>query len=505
MAGRPALQRVELVEDDALVGSPLPADGRRRPGEQRPARRRGSDEGEAPAHRRRTRVLVAVVGVVGVLVSVLLGAQTVLDSAYEERVAARAALPGAIDAVAQRPQVRWATDAAVMDSLLLDAPVDGAYVGARTVRDGTVQAVALDAGTGAERWMRTLRGRADEAAVVALWGNACVTSTLPDERAVLVCVLGYHPRGLHPGAGATRADLVVLDARTGEVVSRHATPADAGRVVVLQGMGVVAWRAQGRVHVHAQDLLTGRTAWDTSFPVPRSGTTVLGSMRASPRLARVQLVAGQDVVAVGAGQQVYLLDARGELRPGGRVDGYVRQGRSDRIVLLTVGDGLGTILLRPGHPDLELSSVVAMPTLDDGSLPDVVVTVDDGLRGLDPDSGRPLWALDGRDGGTVVLDGVVYQAGDAAQVRAVDGRTGTVRWSVPAPRSAYVGDLRTDGERLYVALHGVVGAQPTWLAYELDGRPLGVLAPPHGWRDLEVRGRALVATSVEGTLAAILG
>ncbi|CAM5784092.1 outer membrane protein assembly factor BamB family protein [Cellulomonas persica] len=493
MGGEPALQRVELVEDDALARSVVPAG------------HLDENPGGEARRRRRAHLLVALVGVVGVLVFALVGVQAVLDSAYREKVAARAALPGAIDAVASQPQVRWVTDAALMDSLLLDAPVDGAYVGARSLRDGTVEAVALDAATGVARWMTSLRGRPDEDAAVALWGNACTTSVLPDERDVLVCVLGFHARGLHEAAGASRAEVVALDARTGALLARRDTPAQAGRVVVVQDLAVVAWRVLGRVHVHAQDLLTGSTAWDASFPVPRTGTLQLGSLSAPPRIARVQLVAGPDVVAVGAGQQVYLLDVHGELRPGGRVDGYVRQARSDRIVLLTVDHGAGTILLRPGLDDLELRGVVAMPTLDDGSLSDVVLTVDDGLRGLDPDSGRPLWAVEGRDSGTVVLDGVVYQGGDSAQVRAVDGRTGTVLWSVPPPQSAYVTDLFTDGEHLYVALHGLLGADKTWLAYDLDGRPQGVLEPPPGWRSLEIRGRALVATSADGTRAAVLG
>ena len=496
MGGKPALQRVELVEDDALDESPAPRS--------RPRGERRTQPRHAGARRRR-RALLAGAGVVAVLAFVLIGAQALLDAAYRDRVEARAHLPGAIDPVGQQAQVRWSTDAAVMDALLMDTPVDGAYVGMRTLPGGVVEALALDAATGAARWSRTLRAGPRQDAAVALGGNACTVSVLPDERDALVCVLTYQPRDERRRPEGARAELVVLDAATGEPVARRATAAQAGRVVVSRRTAVVAWRVLGRVHVHAQDLLTGRALWDAAFSVPRTGSPSLSSLRAGSRIPRVQLVAGPGGFAVGAGQQVYLLDARGRVRPHGRIDGYVRDGRADRVVVLTLDDGPGTLVVRPGRTPAAVPGVVALPSLDDGSLSDVVLTVDTGLRRVEPRSGRPLWTLEGRDSGTVVLDGVVYQSGEAAVLRAVDGHSGAVLWSTPATRAAYVTDLVTDGRRLYVALQGLVGADTFWLTYGLDGTPLGRLYPPVGWRGPEVRGRALVAISTDGMRAAVLG
>ncbi len=494
-----ALQRVELVEDDALALGPAPGDGRRLA--------HADGTGPAPSRRRRARWLVAAVGVVGLLGFAVVGAQAALDSGYEDRVAARAALPGAVEPMRPRLQVRWSTEAVVMDSLLLDRPVGGAYLGARAVPDGSVQAVALDSATGGARWTTSLRGGLGEDAVVPGSGRGCTTATTPDAPVdALVCVVVYRAHGQHESDPAERAEVVALDATTGTVLARHAAPTQAGRVVVLGDQAVVAWRAFGTVNVHAQDLLTGAARWQTRLSVPRSGILTVGSLRDAPRIGRVQLAAGGGVVVVGAAQQVFLLTPSGDLREGtGRLDGYVRQVRADRVVVLTVHGSAGTLVVRSGADDVHVPHVVALPTLDDGSLADLVLTVEAGLRGYDRTSGALRWALDGRDSGTIVLDGTVYQSGDAALVRAVDGRSGRELWAVPAPRAAYVTDLVTDGERLYVALHGLVGSDKTWRVYGFDGLDEGTLEAPAGWRGLEIRGRVLVATSTDASRAAVLG
>ena len=101
-------------------------------------------------------------------------------------------------------------------------------------------------------------------------------------------------------------------------------------------------------------------------------------------------------------------------------------GKSIQIASASAEAGIPTQLwaVRPGRTPAAVPGVVALPSLDDGSLSDVVLTVDTGLRRVEPRSGRPLWTLEGRDSGTVVLDGVVYQSGEAAVLRAVDGHSG---------------------------------------------------------------------------------
>ena len=434
----------------------------------------------------------------------LVGVQRSLDARYRDVVATRAALVGAVDPVATSPQVRWAVDTAVLDGLLLDQPVDGLVVGARSQRDGTVEATALDAATGATAWSTVLAGRPGERADVSGSGRGCTTTRL-DGRAVLVCMIGYRLADQDGTAPAARGEVVVLDAATGTLVARRAAPRQAGAVVVEEGAAVLAWRVLGDVRVHAQDLVTGATVWQQRFSVPRTGTPTRVELTTPPRVARVQLAVGAGLVVVAAAQRVYLLGPDGTVRAEhGRLQGYLRDVRPDRVVVLTTNGPTGTLVVRPGQPDVLTADVALVASLDDDSLADVRLVTGDTLRADDARTGAQRWALD--DGGTdaVVLDGTVYVAGSRTLVRAVDGRTGAVRWAVPLPDGASAGRLVTDGERLYAQVLGPDDAA-RWQVLGLDGLGAGTVRPPVGWDEPELRGRTLVVTSADGTRAGVLG
>jgi outer membrane protein assembly factor BamB len=467
-----------------------------------------------------------VAGIVLILVGALLVGQAVLDARHHAAVLRIAALPGAVAPVPDEPGVRWTLDPDLLAALRLETPValaDGSgtlLVGAVTRPDATVEAAGVDASTGARRWTAYLTGAAREEVRTGAPGTGCVVAgssrvTAGDGGAtgapvrddmVLSCLLTFH----HADDGVLepprRAQVVVIDALTGGVLARHPVPARSTRLAVVDGMFAVASRVYGEIEVEARDLLTGTLRWRASLSVPRSGTPSFGG--GSPRAGRVLLQSAAGLFVVAAGQRTYLLSTDGEQRSGsGRYPAYVRAAARDRLVLLVVDRSIGSLVVRPAFPDQVTTGAVALPTLDDGSA-DVVLTVDDGLRGRDPVDGRVLWRVEGRDSGLVVLDGVAYQVTDRDLLRAVDLATGTVLWRVPSRQGSYGTGVVTDGERLYVEARSVsaaVGFDAVLLAYGLDGRAQAEIRPPAGWHALELRGGVLVATSDDGSLGAVLG
>jgi outer membrane protein assembly factor BamB len=503
------MQSVELTEEGAPAGEPAPT---------------------APSPGRHGRRAGTVAGVAVILIGALLVGQATLDARHRADVLRIAALPGAVAPVADEPRARWTLDPDLLAALRLETPValpDGTgavYVGAAALPDATVEAAGIDVTTGARRWTTLLTGGPREDVRAGAPGTGCVVAdrdgadlagssrgAAADERApdelVLACLLTFHRAEDGPIAPPRRAEVAVMDALTGEVVARHPVPALSSRLAVVDGTLAVAWRSLGAVEVEARDLLTGTVRWRTNLSVPRSGTPAFGASSAAPRVGRVQLEAAAGLLVVSAGQKTYLLTPDGEERPGpGRHPAYVRAASPDWLVLLVVDGAIGSLVVRPGMPDQSTPGAVALPTLDDGSA-DVVLTVDDGLRGRDAADGSVVWRIAGRDSGLVVLGGVAYQATDRDLLRAVDLATGTVLWRVPQQPGTYATGLVTDGERLYVETRSLGGAgvsDAVLLAYGLDGRAQAEIRPPAGWRSLELRGEVLVATSDRGSLGAVL-
>lgn len=470
----------------------------------------GAPRGPSAATRGRHGRRAAIAGVLGALVvGALLVGQSVLDAGHRADVRRIAALPGAVAPVPDEPRVRWSLDADLLAALRLETPVapaDGSgelYVGAVARADSSVEAAGVDAATGARRWTTSLSGGPQEVVRVGAPATGCV---LAAPEPVLACLLTYHRTDDGLFAPPRRAQVVVLDARTGEVRARYGVPAQASRLAVLDGTAAVAWRVVGAVEVEAFGLLTGAPRWRTSLPVPRTGTPTYGTTTGGPRVGRVQLQSAAGLFVVSAGQELYLLTARGGVQGGwARHLAYPRAATAGRLDLLVLDERILSVVVRPGRPDRTTVGAVALPSLDDGSS-DVVLTVDDGLRGRDPADGRVLWRVDGRDSGLVVIAGVAYQVSDRDLLRAVDLATGRVLWRVPAQPGRYGTGLVTDGERLYVEARSLVGAATSavLLAYGLDGRALAQIDAPPGWDSLVLRGDVLVATSADEHRAAVL-
>lgn len=450
--GRTAVSQVELLEDEPV------------------------DDGPRPRSRwRRWWPLPVVVALLAV------GAQAGLDArqrAHDERIAA---LPGTLAPVGEALTVRWTVaddDYAVVSA---GYEVDGAYVGVRRAVDGSFAAVALDAGTGLARWSTGLgpRGEREGAPIdagnvtVGLVGSPyCVPGVTPDAP-VLACLVD------------SRRGLVILDATDGTVVRREDLPSAADLVAVDGGTTYLA-RSTG---TDCEVTALGETAalWTT--------TAACGG--------RPEIVAAGGLVAVGSTREhVSVLTASGEVLES--TDDGAAAAVGDTLVLYDLaGDGSGVSrLLRTGAEPVDVDGIVMVPRVDDGSAPDLVVTVDRTTRGFDARTGKQLWeSPDPLSGIYLLRDGDVVGSSGQDVLVSIDGRTGAVHH-----RAALLPDTLplspvTDGPTYLTILRGAPSDSPRLVAVSADGddRSWDVRLPG-GLLGLSQLGRHLVGSDRDGTL-----
>ena len=110
-----------------------------------------------------------------------------------------------------------------------------------------------------------------------------------------------------------------------------------------------------------------------------------------------------------------------------------------------------TLLAGDADPDRDrvLLGRLVDVTVDDGSLPGLVLTSREKLYAWDEETGRPRWERDLEAGfDALVVRGRVYLCSSTSVV-ALDGRTGDLVWEAEAPSCSYSG-LATDGRDLLV-------------------------------------------------------
>ena len=170
------------------------------------------------------------------------------------------------------------------------------------------------------------------------------------------------------------------------------------------------------------------------------------------------------------------------------VDTWWVDARTDRLLYSTGGwDGLGssTLVTDDEDPskDLELAGTRVYVTVDDGSLPGLVLTGGGGLRAWDAASGKAAWstksALSDVDQ-AMVLRGDVFTT-SANLLAALDGSTGEELWTQALDTSMTVTRLFTDGRKVFVVLEGAEGDVPALVAYDrTSGEEAFSLAYPAG-------------------------
>lgn len=484
MSARGAMQHVELEEAaaaPAVVAEP-------------PARRRGR--------------WWPVVGVAAVLVGALAVTQSVLDSrerAAQERLAAT---PGVVRPVDADVGVLWRPDPAAEAVLLQGIDAGGAMVGLAVADDGSQAFVGIDQRTGEQRFSTPLLGP-DAARARSLDRSAAGTcvpvpaASAPTRQAVCLVSDGfvqYGDEGVETRKPATTTHVVVLDTADGHVVADTPAPAaTATALAVLPGLAVVFDPDAG---VIGRDLLTGAVRWTYGPPTP--------AVYRRSFAGDLQLFGVDGMVGVAVpGWTAALLSPSGEVlraaRPG---DGdFVIDPVAGRLALLTsTGSGaLRSTLVQRGHEDVDLPGGLLTLSVDDGSVPGLVLTSDVSLRAWDAATGRARWKADVvASVNALVLDGRVYLSTQAGVV-ALDARTGEVAWRGATTEGNVPGFVATDGERLVVADQPVVGGPRSELvAFALDDGHAEWRVPfPDGLRSSVALGHLLLGWGDDGRLVVL--
>lgn len=484
------------------------------------------DDGDAPARpsaqrRRRWLFVLAAASVAGAL----LVTQGVLDARERARIARFAEVDGVLPVMDETIDVLWTMDDRAASLLNADGASDGLLVGAWYEPSGAQTAAALDVRTGEVVWSTPLSG-AEEimAGFGALW-IPCVTGV--DEAApTLACVVltahapGPDPalaeQGPAPVPGA--AELVVLDARTGEIVRREPATVDL-HVAALGDTLVTAWpETDGSITVRAVGARTGSERWRFTAPAHEAGT---------PTEERPAVVLGAWPRTAGVLVQTPLTAWR--LSPDGevvatihpRTDGdeywFLEPTRDGGVSLLTWSPETTTTTLldATGDPTSTLPGRAIWPSVDDGSAPGtlLVSTGNGSPSAWDTRRGDVPWVNDelgsGERAGGVVLDGVYYTSGSRDTLVAVDLVTGETLWRASAPDDdrdfgVAASSVLTDGRAILAVLRR--GSSATVEAYaRTDGAHLWTAALPAGITTLTVRGGVLVGWSDDGTRQVVLG
>jgi hypothetical protein len=477
------MRDVELVEGDERTGATTPSSADASPG-----------DGSARRRRARRWWLLATV-----LVVVLVVTSIVQDRRDQARLVRLAAVPGVLAPVGGPVHGLWTTPVATTAAIMDVHDVGGVLVGGWTSPDGGSAARGVDARTGTEVWSVPLA-----AAGVPSWG--CVTTQGPvtgQDRAVLVCEVVdasvTEMLGTTNSTHATAVHVVVLDPRTGTVLRR--LPADVQGSFATIGADVVrATTTDNGVDVTRLDPRTGRTAWTAHL-------TADSRYAGTVRPVWVQGLGGGLLVQADA--QAWELDPTGGVvrvgtaPPPAGVWEFFRTAGGDMVRFgfpspQTSGDLTYTVLATGAT----FTPPAARPPsygVDDGSAPNVLLSLGPTMTAWDLRTGQQRWRGEGSITTALILDGTVYSVG-AGIVHAQDAQTGHALWSVDT-KTRGANDLATDGRTLLV-LTGNDTATSTLRSLDLtDGHEQWQTQLPVAAQSLQVITGRLFASTLDGTLA----
>ncbi|WP_082573593.1 PQQ-binding-like beta-propeller repeat protein [Cellulomonas sp. Root137] len=422
----------------------------------------GSEQPEAPVRGRRGLRWV-VAGGVAVALS-LAGTQWVVDARENAAIARLSEVPGVVPAFGDELTVARALPPGEVSSLWSGIEsVGGATASLVVAEDGSQAFAAVDQRTGETVWSTPLLGPNVERAASreSAYGGGCQSDARPHEVAtVAVCLVtdGFTRYAADDGTDervpATTTRAVVLDPTDGRVISDRAVDS-AAQLAVLPGLVLVGIRDAQRIEIVAYDLRTGDERW--RHEEPREDTH--GAEEASLYWG---IFRAGDVVAfsLGEGGGLGLLSSTGEsvrddLRPAPGNGGYGVDPTTGNLVVFDYGvDGTQatTLLAADADPadDVVLEGGAMDLTVDDGSVPGLVLTSRERVHGWDRRTGDHRWESDVQSTGFALLvRGRVYLT-TASGLAALDGRTGEVVWQREVPVAA-VGSLATDGRDLLMS------------------------------------------------------
>lgn len=482
-------QEVELVDGPAEPTQPLP--------------------GAAAPVRRWWFVAAA-----GAVVLGLAGVQWVVDAREDAAVARLAAVPGVLAPVGDHLDVVRHLGEAETRALQSSIPVgEDAWASIRVGSDGSQSFTATDLRTGAEIWSTPLLGPHPGRAAgrEKSTGGGCEAGDAGADEvptwAVCTVTDGYSTFSIASGqetVPATTTRVAVLDTTDGHLVTGWDMAHDA-QVGVLPGLVLVGLRREGDVEIVAHDARTGAERWrHRDTPAPNTS---------QPTLSWSFDTAG-DVVAYADGEHLTVLSAAGEVvrtdlrsAPAGTLSTDPATGLP--ILWSLSSDGSATTLLArdadPARDRLLLGRLVHR-TVDDGSVPGLVLTAGDRLYAWDEDTGRARWDTELLAGFTALIARGRVVVCDSTEVVALDGDTGEEQWRAEAPGCSFSG-LATDGRDVLVpSIASGTGGPGGVAAFDLaTGERTRRLGFPDGIVQAQVLGRHLLGLSRTFEEATVLG
>ena len=319
--------------------------------------------------------------------------------------------------------VLWRPDAAATAVIQQGIDVEGAVLGLAVAADGSQAFVSLDQRTGRQRFSTPLLGPDPDrarsldrsaagtcvAVPVAVPVDVPVDVGTTDRAACLVSdgFVQYGDEGVETRKPATTTRVVVLDTHDGHVVADMSAPG-ATVLAALPGLAVVAVPGRdGHTEVTGRDLVTGEVRWRFSPPLPGADRRAFAG--------EVRLFAVDGLVGVTVpGWTATVLSSTGEVlrasRPGDA--DHLLDPVAGRLVLLsTTGSGaLESTLVERGRADVDVPGEVLPFTVDDGSVPGLVLTSSGNVRGWDAATGEARWRSDVvASVNAVLLDGRVLR------------------------------------------------------------------------------------------------
>lgn len=417
-------------------------------------------EGDAPEPTRERRTgRRAVLWCAVIVVAVLVGAAAFVvqhrsDAAADARAARLALVPGVLAPVDGTLRPLWTlppTESAVAYG---DA-ADGVLLGGKSDGDGFALH-GIDAATGTVLWRTPVHVPVDE----TFW-SWCDPVRAADGRTLAVCTAG--PDAPAASIALSSRTVWTVEPRTGQILTTRRARGDSSVLVTADQLVVAESPNTGRWNVRSLDPTTGEARWTFVPPIARTHADF-----AQPQL----LDDGTGHVLLSLGGHVWLLDASGRpvvdrattggtwwvtLRPGTSLGRSFPSGGSDGIALL------------PDRTTIELTEQPVHVFPDDGSAPDLVLTLDttpDGttLVARSVATGAVTWTVRENALTALLVEDTLY-IGTSDAVIALDPASGDVRWRRDVGHT--VDQMTTDGDDLVV-----VAAPTTVEAYSRhDGRP----------------------------------
>ena len=463
-------------------------------------------EQPVPPARSRRRLWWIPAGAVAVALS-LIGTQLVLDARENAAVARLAALPGVFPPIGDELVVVRAIPPTDAYNFWGALELGGTRTaGLMVAPDGSQSLDAVDLRTGEAFWSTPLVGpNADRAVSRAdSYGGTCQGDGAWGEPAtVAVCLatdgfVRYEDGGTEERFPATSSRVVVLDLDDGHVITEWVVEGDP-QLVLVGDLAVVGSRdAERGVVVVAHDVLTGDEEWRYEKPV--------GAGAHGPPDQYWGLITAGDAVGLDDGDGLVLLSSTGslirdDLRAATR-GGYFATDPVTGTLELTSYAGTGkrttTLLARDADPagDVVLRGEPVEMTVDDGSLPGVVLTSLSHAYAWDRETGEQLWEADVQPNyNALVVRGRVYLT-TSTEIVALDGRSGEVVWRTQLPASG-AGALATDGRDLLLLSTGYdSGEEGGMTGYDLaTGHETRTVRYPAGVSDVQMLHGLLVGWS----------